>query len=174
MAAAPPFVRLFQYCPAAPQEPRESNWDSWLQNERIAAYVQECRGYYPQYIHKPIRWNFGDNISWMTEPTVVKSRIIGDRNAVLMPLNAARHWGRHAPGTLPPKLWTPETLPGMDIPFAKKAQRIVWRGSTPATTMATTRTPAPSWSAGGTSTTPRTSTWRSTRWCTTGNEWRRS
>jgi hypothetical protein len=130
MAAAPPFVRLFQYCSTAPQEPGESNWESWLQNERIAAYVQECRAYYPKYIRKPIRWSFGDNISWMAEPTVVKSRIIGDRNAVLMPLNAARHWGRHAPGTLPPKLWTPETLPGMDIPFAKKAQRIVWRGST--------------------------------------------
>lgn len=62
---------------------------------------------------------FGDNITRMERPTIVKTRLIGDPNGVLLPLNYERHWG------IGPKQITP-----IDVPWNKKIKSLVWRGAT--------------------------------------------
>ena len=124
-----PLERLFRYCPSVPRSP-SSNWDQCASDLKHQTYAEECRVCFPQYIEQPVRWQFGDNISRMPCPTVVKSRVIGDLNAVLLPLNAARHWGRVPRGVRQPLLWTPASIEAVDIPFSSKTKRIVWRGGT--------------------------------------------
>ena len=61
-----------------------------------------------------------DSRSRFAFPTLVKSRMIADRDSgcVLLPLDQRRHWG-DLPG-----------IAALDIPFRKKDDRLVWRGAT--------------------------------------------
>jgi hypothetical protein len=62
----------------------------------------------------------GDNRARMGRPTIVKTRMIADRDAggVLLPLDRIRHWKDLA------------VVDDLDIPFREKANRLVWRGAT--------------------------------------------
>lgn len=62
----------------------------------------------------------GDCRRRFCRPTIVKSRLVADRDAacVLLPLDRARHWGDVA------------LVPRHDIAFRAKADRMVWRGVT--------------------------------------------
>lgn len=61
-----------------------------------------------------------DSRSRFRFPTVVKSRMVDDRETgcVLLPLDQRRHWGDLS------------RIEAMDPPFARKDNRLVWRGAT--------------------------------------------
>ncbi|QIB35000.1 glycosyl transferase family 90 [Ancylobacter pratisalsi] len=61
-----------------------------------------------------------DNRSRFLNPTIVKSRLVADRNSqgVLLPLDRNRHWGELL------------HLSKFDRPFDQKDDRLVWRGAT--------------------------------------------
>ena len=128
MAAPEESVRLHLYCPSIKPAKSASNWAECVGQHNHKSYTDEALAEYGPNVQRA-RWCFGDNIELMSCPTVVKSRKIGDPNAILLPLNARRHWGRSTAG-LPARIWTPETLSQFDIPFSRKRSRIVWRGGT--------------------------------------------
>ena len=128
-ASPPPLIRLFKYCQATPKAPVKSNWSACASDEALKPYVDECRAYYPQYVDRPIQRQFGDNIARMSQPTIVKSRLIGTPTPCCC-RSTPRGIGAGTHRTRPPRVWTPGLVAAADIPFSRKAKRIVWRGGT--------------------------------------------
>mmetsp|Transcript_2031 Transcript_2031/g.5175 ORF Transcript_2031/g.5175 Transcript_2031/m.5175 type:complete len:323 (-) Transcript_2031:73-1041(-) len=62
----------------------------------------------------------GDTLTYKKKPVLVKSRMLGDRNAILYPINKDRHF--------PPDVF--RDLPKYDIPFGEKTSKLIWRGAT--------------------------------------------
>ena len=97
MAAPEESVRLHLYCPSIKPAKSASNWAECVGQHNHKSYTDEALAEYGPNVQRA-RWCFGDNIELMSCPTVVKSRKIGDPNAILLPLNARRHWGRSTAG----------------------------------------------------------------------------
>lgn len=87
-------------------------------------------GQFPEYLVEDLRQlglmevkfniELGDTLTLKKKPVLVKSRVIGDRNAVLYPINIPRHY----PGD------AFNTMAQYDRPFAEKRPVLVWRGAT--------------------------------------------
>lgn len=107
-------TRFKLYC----QSTRDEKVRSSMGGTRLDRYSAEFKRMFPNTIHR-VCFVGGDNIRVMETPTIVKSRRIGDRNAVLLPLHWRRHWTT-----------TPKYVQSCDIPWEKKRLDVVWRGST--------------------------------------------
>lgn len=75
---------------------------------------------FKRFTDRPLRVEFGDNISEPSTPTLVKSRPIGAKNCALLPFNYHRHWPWAAPGA----------LKQYDCAWHAKSPTVVWRGAT--------------------------------------------
>lgn len=62
----------------------------------------------------------GDTVNPQKQPTMVKSRKLGDKNAVLYPISPERFY--------PPQIF--QQMKEYDTPFAEKRSAVIWRGAT--------------------------------------------
>lgn len=112
--------RLGLYCQVTrdARDARDVDIKSSVIGDDRQRYSAEFDKMFPNMLHR-IRMVAGDNRSFVKIPSIVKSRRIGDRNAVLMPLNKHRHWIKYI-----------EQAKSNDIPWEKKRLDVVWRGCT--------------------------------------------
>lgn len=88
-------------------------------DRRYATYVRPAQSFFTRFARQvPFRIYAADNRSRFVRPTIVKSRLVADRDArgVLLPLGFGRHWRPL------------ERLAAADRPFREKDDRLVWRG----------------------------------------------
>jgi hypothetical protein len=113
-------TRLALYCPAnGTRRDAANNLAEQEQRVRGTGYGPQFRQEHPEFVDSPIRFEFGDNTARLATPTVVKSRLIGDANGVLLPFNRNRHWSM-----------TLADVAAQDVPWYEKRPAAVWRGVT--------------------------------------------
>lgn len=111
-----PQRRLDLYCQT---QRREDQHISIINEQDPIKYRHEFQKRYAKYLQNPMTVRFGDNADPLPEPTIVKSRPIGDKNGILLPLNFPRHWSLNI-----------EDIKKWDIPWEKKRPTAIWRGVT--------------------------------------------
>lgn len=111
-------ARLPLCCPRTRKRDQPGNLREKMRNH--PKYGREFSKDYTRYLAEPgMTVCFGDNTAALPVPTLVKSRRVGDKNGILLPLNRKRHWSI-----------TPKHVAAQDVPWEKKQMSVVWRGST--------------------------------------------
>lgn len=82
-------------------------------------YKEEFPARYARWMNSPITVVFGDNTDPQPVPTIVKTRPIGDKNCVVLPLNHHRHWAGVS-----------DIVRRNDCSWGKKTPTVIWRGAT--------------------------------------------
>lgn len=108
--------RLFACCSQPRRRDQPNNLSS--ESKEHAWYGREFSECYKPYLKSPLTVAFGDHTSRLKEPTLVKTRCVGDANGVLLPLNRKRHW-----------VYGPHEIALMDIAWESKTPTMVWRGT---------------------------------------------